>query len=287
LVRYLKRIAEISTGSSAEGHDFGRAASKRKTLGLSPCGNTAGLPGVFGVEDTAMRVLMFVAAGFALVGAGIGAGALHARRQAESLLSDLERLDSSTDQLASFSTFGKKHHNQLVAERCTNDLCESEFLVTNWILSDLRLAPRTELRARIVLFRQKPSTANVDYTSATFVRNSPVVHIQEDFCAGRDDIGCNHVALNPHGRNVQPTWNGIVEFGESASAAQKKAAWALNLDCLTAFRGCNGISFLSPEIWSASAPGTVSSCLRSSADALAEASQPLSESCSANGMGKH
>jgi hypothetical protein len=195
------------------------------------------------------------------------------------LLEDFKRLDASADLPSSVRTLRKRHRNQLVNEECRNELCVSEFVVSNWVLSSLHLAPATELRARIFAFQGKLEAASVDYTSAIFKQNSPVVYVQEDFCAERTDIRCGHFALNPHGRDVAPAWNGIVEFGQLARSEQKRGAWGLDLDCFVSLRGCRDISVLSPIIWRRTGPGLVSSCLRSSADSEAEASQPLSDAC--------
>lgn len=61
-----------------------------------------------------------------------------------------------------------------------------------------------------------------EYTLFTSKENSPVVHVQGDFCRRRTDISCNHFAINPHGRNVGPIWNGIVEFGQFARRSRRK-----------------------------------------------------------------
>lgn len=212
--------------------------------------------------------------------AGIAAGAFHARRQAKALLEDVVRLDTSPDPAASFRGLLEKHRHQLTVDECRNDACGFEFLVSNWILSRLRLAPRTELRARVFLFNGKLSASAVEYKSGVFGQDSPVVYVQEDFCADRIDIRCDHFALNPHGRNVASAWNGSVEFGQLATNEQKQAAWGINLDCLVAIRGCKDISIISRQIWRATGPGVVSSCMRSNADSEAEASQPLSDACS-------
>lgn len=72
-----------------------------------------------------------------------------------------------------------------------------------------------------------------------------------------------------------PTWNGIVEFGQVADDGQKRLAWALNVDCLNALHGCRDISELMPGLWKRVSPDSVSSRVRSTADTIAEAAQPL------------
>lgn len=222
-----------------------------------------------------MRLLKLAAAGLVLVCIAVAGGAFNAHRQAKMLLDGLKHLDTSAEPSAAFRVFREQHRNQLVHEQCNQDICTSEFQVNNWVVSILHISPRAELHVWITLFHQKLSTAGVDYTSATFKQDSPVVHVQEDFCAERNDIPCNQFALNPHGCNVAQTWNGDIEFGQLATDAQKAAAWRLNLGCLTALQGCKDISQLSPEVWRIGRSGSVSTRMRSTADSIAEASQSL------------
>ena len=224
-----------------------------------------------------LRLLGVVCLGAVLASAAIASAVLRTRWQARLLLEDVKRLDTNPDLSSSFSTFREEHRHQLVNGECQNGVCEYEFAVTNSVLSTLHLAPRTEMRARVTLSQRKIDAAGVEYTSAIFKENSPIVHVQEDFCADRTDIPCDHFALNPHGRSVAPAWNGDIEFGQLATAEQKAKAWALNLDCFAALYGCKDISQLSPTIWRATGPGVVSSRMRSTADSAAETAQPLSE----------
>jgi hypothetical protein len=215
--------------------------------------------------------------GLLSVCAGIVGDVRGKRRQAESLLEDLRRLDGNADPTSSFRSFKEKHRHQLTIDECRGNTCQYEFLVDNWVLSTLRLAPHTEMRAAVALFQGKLATVGVEYTSRTLEQHSPIVRVQEDFCADRADIRCDHFALNPHGRNVAPSWNGIIEFGQLARVEQKEAAWALNLDCFSSHKSCKDISQLLPTLWKATGPGVVSSRVRSTADAISEASQPLSD----------
>jgi hypothetical protein len=205
--------------------------------------------------------------------------AFRVRSQARGLIEDMKRLDTAQDVGKAFENFRQKHHKQLVDEHCRQDVCWSEFLISNWLLSHLRLSPRAELRAELVTYLSKPSDLDIDYTSFSLSHDTPVIHVQEIFCADRKDISCNDLALNPHGRNVTPSWNGSISFGQLAPNSQKEAAWDINLNCLIALRGCRDISEMSPAIWKTTGRGQVSTCMRSSADSIAEASQPLSEAC--------
>jgi len=217
----------------------------------------------------------------ALLAATVTIGVFSPLWGAKAMLEDFRHLDQSAEPSTAFKAFRQKHRAQLVDEQCRDDSCESQFLISNWFLSKLHLAPRTELRAWMLVDHQKADFFALEYTSWILNQDTPVVHVQEDFCGDRMDIGCDHFALNPHGRNVSPAWNGIVEFGQLATKEQKDAAWGININCLVALHGCGDIAALLPSIWRTTGRGVVSSCLRSSADSLAEASQPLSEACAA------
>lgn len=169
------------------------------------------------------------------------------------------------------------HSDSLIAQNCERNFCQYQFSFGNGFSSKLHIVPGTEMRMYVDIYAGSLSSISVEYTSAVFKANSPIVTVQEDFCGNRKDIGCDHFAINPHGRDVDQTWNGIVEFGQKATLEQKRAAWALNLDCVAALLGCKDISQLLPTIWKLTRPGAVSSRVRSTADSIAEASQPLTE----------
>lgn len=217
-----------------------------------------------------------VVVGLLLVCAVIRGGVWDKSQQAESLIDDLKRLDLSADPTSSFRAFKEKHHHQLAMDECRDNVCQYEFVVSNWVLSALHLAPPTEMRAWGTLVQGRLAAVGIEYTSRTLKQDSPIVRVQEDFCADRTDIRCDHFALNPHGRNVAPAWNGIIEFGQLATVEQKGAAWSLNLDCFLSHETCKDISQPLPTLWKATGPGEVSSRVRSTADSISEASQPLS-----------
>jgi len=227
-----------------------------------------------------VRAIVVIAV-VALFAASVAIGVLSPLWEAKTILEDFRHLDQRGEPSSAFKAFRQKHRAQLVDEQCRDNSCESQFLVSNRFLSALHLAPRTELRAWMLVDQRKADFFALEYTSSIFKQESPVVHVQEDFCGDRTDIACGDFALNPHGRNVSPEWNGIVEFGQLATKEQKDAAWDINLNCLVALHGCADIAVLLPSIWRTTGHGVVSSCLRSSADSLAEAAQPLSAACAA------
>jgi len=212
----------------------------------------------------ALAVLIFVAT--------IKTYAVH---RAAALIAEIRNIDQAPDPMDFSRTLMHKYRDNLVAENCKPDYCQIHYLFGNHLLSALHLAPRTEIEIYFSVFKGRLDVVHAQYTSAVFRSNSPIVHVQEDFCAARTDTSCDYFDLNPHGRDVSPTWNGIIEFGQLATVEQKRAVWALNLNCMTAFNGCKDIAELLPSLWKSTSSSTVSSRLRSTADSIAEAFQPL------------
>jgi len=204
-------------------------------------------------------------------------GAVYARHQARALIEKIRDVDGAADPTAASRSLMRLYSDRLVSRTCEREFCQYQFLFNNGVISKVHIVPKAEIKVYVNLYRGALTAVDVEYTSAVFKADSPIVTVQEDFCANRTDITCDHFALNPHGRDVVPTWNGIVEFGQKATKEQKRAAWALDLDCVTAFHGCRDISQLLPTIWKLTGPGTVSSRMRSTADSIAETSQPLPE----------
>jgi hypothetical protein len=204
-------------------------------------------------------------------------GAILARHQANKIIAEFSGLDAVTDPSATAVALMRKYRNRLVDSNCQSDLCQYQFLFTNKAISIFRVVPKAEIRAYVTMNRGALSVVDLDYTSDVFKAQSPIVGVQEDFCVARGFPSCNYFYVDPHGSNVLKTWNGNVMFGQMATLKQRRAAWALNPDCFTAWRGCTNISQLLPTIWKLTSPVAVSSRMRSMADSIADAAQPLPE----------
>jgi hypothetical protein len=195
---------------------------------------------------------------------------LYLSRQVISLVDDLRSLDTSREPTALSRLLMIKYASHFVGEYRKADYCADGFLFSNRVLSTFHLAPKSEIK---VTFEQKGDSlgeVQVVYTSAVFKENSPIVYVSETFCAN-----CNNFFMNPHGRNVTPTWNGNVYYGLGVRPDIRRASWGLNPDCFIALRGCKDVSEILPTLWKVTAPGTVSSRVRSDSDSIAEAKQPL------------
>jgi hypothetical protein len=194
---------------------------------------------------------------------------------AKHLLEDLQKLDAAADPTSVFTSLKQEYGNRLKLVGCDSQECYYTLTVGNWNLARFHLAPQTHIRVSFILLRGSVSLVQLEYTSALFKENSPVVNFQEVFCARGSVPPCDEFYLDPHGRDVVPVWNGMVEIGQMATQRQKSAALALNLDCLAAFSGCKDISELLPSLWKRTSPGAVSSRMRSMADSIQDGLQPL------------
>lgn len=168
----------------------------------------------------------------------------------------------------------QRHQSYFTQKACDREPCQFQFVLTNRLLSVPRLARRSEIEMWFTIYHERLEFVMVDFTSNVVRENNSVVHVQEDFCKDRG-VGCEYFFLDPHRRNVTPTWNGAVQVGQFAKEEQKQAGWEINIDCMTALRGWRDIIELSPFIWKRTRPDRVSSRLRSMADSNAEAAQPL------------
>lgn len=197
------------------------------------------------------------------------------QHQVGSLVQDLRSLDTSRDPTGFSHTLMKKYASHFAARNCIADYCANSFLFTNRPLSSVHFVPISRIE---VMFEQEGNSLRdirIEYTSAVFKENSPIVVISENFCPGRAINECKYFVLNPHGRNVSQTWNGDVGFTQRVKPEIRRAGWGMNDGCFTAFRGCKDVSELLPTLWKVTVPGRVSSRMRSDSDSMAEAAQPL------------
>lgn len=194
---------------------------------------------------------------------------------AKAVIRDMQGLDKAADLTAAALAFTEKYHRYLVGTTCVREVCQYRFVLTNRPVSILHLAKQAQIEVLVTVYRGHLDFAAVSLTSSVFRESSPIVYVQEDFCKDRADIECNYFAINPHGRYMRPIWNGSVEFGQLANDEQKRLAWSLKTECMSALRGCRDISEIMPGLWKRVSPDSVSSRVRSTADSVAEAAQPL------------
>jgi len=180
------------------------------------------------------------------------------RREAQSVVNDVSELVSASDHDVAFAALRQKYGNRLQSVGCAARVCSYKAKVSNRVLSAVLRIPYTELNARFDLLDKSVATAMVDFRSAQSKRESPVVHIQADFCPATSRCGghWDFFYLNPWSQSSTPEqWNGIAEMGFAAAPELRKAALSLNFNCLTNISGCTDIAQLLPLVWSPSATG--------------------------------
>jgi hypothetical protein len=174
------------------------------------------------------------------------------------ILNELRDLGASRNPTAGFKALQQKYGSKLhPIEGCTAQNCGYEIDFSNGALSVLHVVPYVEMNVWFHMYRGSLVLAMLEYRTALNGPNSPVVHVQQGMCGH----GCGvRFDVNPHGTS-QNMWNGMVEFDTRASAEQRDAALALNLDCFTRIGGCKDIIDLLPTMWEHSGPGKISSRL--------------------------
>jgi len=187
----------------------------------------------------------------------VGVSVYRTRRQADARLSEVRELAVSANPTAAFESLRQKYGSELLPLGCDRQTCQYELSLSNRNISAFRIVPFTELNIWFTVYQGSLAWAMVEYRSALNSPHRPVVHVQEGMCAH----GCGvRFDVNPHGTTPQ-MWNGLVEFDTRATAQQRNAALALNLNCLAQFGGCHDIIDLLPTMWTRASPETITSRL--------------------------
>jgi hypothetical protein len=182
--------------------------------------------------------------------------------KAQSVIDDVSRVIAAPNHDVAFAALKEKYGDRLRSVGCWSprtgyEVCSYEVMVSNRAISRVLRIPYTELNARFDLLNGSVSTAMVEYRSAQWKRESPVVHVQTDFCSAVSTCGnLDFFTVNPWSlSSTAERWNGVVEMGFSTVPELQLAASSFNLKCLTSIRGCTDIAQLLPSVWSASPNG--------------------------------
>ncbi|SRR5581483_389697 len=182
--------------------------------------------------------------------------------KAQSVIGDVSSVIAASDHDVAFAAFKKKYGERLRSLGCWSprtgyEVCSYQVTVSNRAISKVFQIPFTELNARFDLLNRSISAAMVEYRSAQRKGESPVVHVQTDFCPAISTCGSfDFFYVNPWSLSSAPErWNGIVEMGFSTAPELQRAALSLNSKCLTSIRRCTDIAQLLPSVWSASPNG--------------------------------
>jgi len=180
------------------------------------------------------------------------------RREARTVLDDVSRLTSAPDRDAAYAVLRQKYRDRLMpVEGCSANICSYQVTVSNRLLAALFRVPYTELNARFDLRGKSVVLVMVDYRSAQSNQDSPVVHVQTDFCVDRCG-NSDFFYVHPWKQSsTTERWNGIVEMGFATDPELRQAALSLNPSCLTRIRGCTDIAQLLPLVWRTSDIGVL------------------------------
>jgi hypothetical protein len=175
------------------------------------------------------------------------------RSEARALMDDVRTLTLAPDRTAAFEVLRGKYGKRLMpVEGCAADICSYEVRISNHPLAAVFRVPYAELNARFDLRGKSVILVIVDYRSVKSSGNSPIVHVQTDFCTD----SCGYFYVHPW---TQPAtaeqWNGIVQMGFATAPELRQAAFSLDPNCLTNVRGCTDIAQLLPSVWQPSENG--------------------------------
>jgi hypothetical protein len=133
---------------------------------------------------------------------------------------------------------------------CAPDGCDYDLFVTNRVLAAIGLMPYATLRSSFWVKNGVLDGSRLEFWS----RGGAFYYITVHYCEH-----CGSFEINPW-RASSPLGTGSVEIGYAASAANKRKAIALDIGCLTRFRGCSNIAELVPDLWRQTSATTIS-CL--------------------------
>ena len=151
---------------------------------------------------------------------------------------------SEQKQAPAVTDIQRRFGSRLRLNECRASECGYRVVVSNRILSALRIVPYTEMESYFwardgVVFRNM-----VDYTTTVDGRNRIVSHVQLDLCEG-----CQTFAIHPWDGASPLNTNGLVEIGNEVSAQSRHAVLSLNTNCLTKLGGCQSVADLLPNVW--------------------------------------
>lgn len=179
-------------------------------------------------------------------------------RQANEILATALHFTNTRNREEDFSAIQKQYGHRLrTLDGCGGEYCFYEIVIDNRLLSALHLVLFTELKQRFDVKGGRVQLMMLEYRTALKETESPVVHVQTDFC---DDEVCGWMHLHPWSTDSQLRYNGLVEVGYTATVQRRREAYGLNVRCLYSIGGCRDIAGLLPSVWTRNVGGNVA-CL--------------------------
>lgn len=183
-------------------------------------------------------------------------------RQGRELVGTLETLSDSRDFAAVQKQYGMRLH---ALPHCEPGECSYEVVVTNRFLAAVHLATFAEMSVRFDVLHGQLTLSLLDYRIAPKNAAGSVVHVQTDYSC---IPGCSYFYVHPWEdtsltSNPVSSWegassnNGIVQFAYGTNPMNKKAAFGVNLECMTGSQACDNIAQLLPNLWTSLGGGKV------------------------------
>jgi hypothetical protein len=128
---------------------------------------------------------------------------------------------------------------------CTPWGCKYEVTLTNRVLATIHLSLPTALSSS---FWVKDSTVQENVVELWTVNR--VAYVDAKYCNE-----CDGFDVSPCEGPIASFGSGSARIGSRSTRKEKRAAFAFNSSCLTAFRGCTTIAELAPQLWHGSVSG--------------------------------
>ncbi len=180
---------------------------------------------------------------------------LRVTEEANEILATAFHLTTTDNRPEDFAAIRQQYGRRLRAlDGCASD-CTYKVGVNNLLLSKLHLVPYTELIEWFQVRDGRVLFTMLEYRTALKGTESPVVHVQTDFCG---DKVCGWMYLNPWSDSSELRSNGMVEVGYAANVQRRQQAYAMSVRCLYTIGGCRDIAALLPSVWLRTDSGNVS-----------------------------
>lgn len=173
---------------------------------------------------------------------GIAVQVVHRRKTARAFLTEAAALQLRVATLAQVEQLANRYGGHVEPSSCTSEGCAYFFSFDNGWLHRLRLAPYTRLTCTlgvadgVVVFRRVFLTSGNSAFYGAFIEERPslTAGLREPFDLSRQWSGA--------------PWRVYVNLTPAATLEQHRAAYNLNLDCLSRVGGCENAQRLLPSV---------------------------------------
>ena len=173
------------------------------------------------------------------------------RSKAERLLNDLYRMKSGTASFAAARGFVTQYGGYSVGP-CTKEKCRFDIVVSNEIYYKLRLARPKELAVTLRIEDDRLSSISFGLLcTPSDPDRYPLgygVHIDDDSCYPCYE-GQKAFMAKRNGTDSAHTEQILVQLTSASTLEQRRAAYGLDLDCLSELGDCPQLDKVAPAVW--------------------------------------